>query len=314
VEKEFQILLYYKYVHIENPEEVMTWQRQMCQELGMTGRIIIAPEGINATAEGTTENTETYIRRVQEDNRFSGINFKRSFGTGNAFPKLSVKVRSEIVGLKLGDKDINPNEVTGKHLSAEELHKWFESDQEFYIVDMRNDYEHASGHFVNSIFPKLTNFRDLPDVLPDLIHLKDKKVLTVCTGGVRCEKASGFLVANGFSDVYQLKDGIVSYMERYPNQHFLGKLYVFDNRILMGFNTDSSEHIIVGRCVKCSKSEETYTNCAYSPCHLQLICCDDCLAAHDCAIYCSEKCEHAQEAISDISLIHTLKQAAIVTF
>lgn len=311
MEKEFQILLYYKYVHIENPDEVMAWQREICQELGMTGRIIIAQEGINGTAEGTKENTEEYIKRLQADPRFADINFKRSFGTGNAFPKLSIKLRSEIVGLRLGEKDINPNQITGKYLGVEELHDWFERGEEFYIVDMRNDYEHASGHFVNSILPKLTNFRDLPDILADLSHLKDKKVLTVCTGGVRCEKASGFLVANGFSDVYQLKDGIVSYMERYPNQHFLGKLYVFDNRILMGFNTNAPEHVVVGRCVKCNKPEETYTNCAYSPCHLQLICCDECLTANNGTIYCSAECELNQKNLVDPSIIHSLKLAGI---
>lgn len=288
--EEYQILLYYKYVNIENPEEVMAWHKEMCQELRLKGRIIIAHEGINGTCEGTKENTEEYIRRMQKDERFADIKFKRSFGTGNAFPKLSIKVRPEIVSLKLGDKDINPNEVTGKYLSVEELHSWFENNEEFYIVDMRNDYEHASGHFVNSIFPKITNFRDLPTVLKDLEHLKDKKVLTVCTGGVRCEKASGFLVANGFSDVYQLKDGIVSYMEAYPNQHFLGKLYVFDNRILMGFNTDAADHVIVGRCYKCDKPSENYSNCKYLPCHKQLICCEQCLEANNQEIFCSDEC------------------------
>lgn len=107
--------------------------------------------------------------------------------------------------------------------------------------------------------------------------MKDKKILTVCTGGVRCEKASGFLVANGFSDVYQLSGGIVSYMEKYPNEHFKGKLYVFDQRVLMGFNTNDPEHEIVGRCEKCDKKSEHYINCDTVGCHRHFILCEKCI-------------------------------------
>src|SRR6185369_5737909 len=116
-----------------------------------------------------------------------------------------------------------PNKLTGKRLKPEELHDWINSDKEFYIVDMRNGYEHLAGYFKGSILPAMDNFRDLPAFLKQIEHLKNKTVLTVCTGGVRCEKASGYLLANGFSDVYQLDGGIVTYMESYPNEDFLGK-------------------------------------------------------------------------------------------
>ena len=170
----------------------------------MKGRIIIAAEGLNGTVEGLLEHTQQYVEEMRKDLRFADMNFKRSPGTGQAFPKLSVKARSEIVSAHLGDEDVNPNEMTGKYLSAEELYNWIHSDKEFYIVDMRNDYEHSVGFFRNSILPPLKNFRDLPKILPSLTHLKNKTVVTVCTGGVRCEKASGFLVKHGFTDVYQL--------------------------------------------------------------------------------------------------------------
>jgi UPF0176 protein len=114
--------------------------------------------------------------------------------------------------------------------------------------------------------------------------------VTVCTGGVRCEKASGFLVENDFPNIYQLKGGIVSYMEKYPNQHFLGKLYVFENRIVMGFGDDtSSDYVMVGRCYKCNKPSEHYVNCANLSCHYHFICCEDCVEA-DGSAYCSEAC------------------------
>lgn len=269
----YQVLLYYKYTNIDNLAALRDEQIKLCKELNLKGRIIVAHEGINGTVEGLTEDTEKYIDELTSDPKFKDINFKKSIGDGNAFPKLSVKVRPEIVAARL---PINPNEITGKYLSADELHEWFKSGKEFYTVDMRNDYEYISGYFENSIFSGLHNFYDLPTVLPALENLKDKTIVTVCTGGVRCEKASGFLVLNGFKDVYQLKDGIQTYMEKYPNSYFKGKLYVFDNRLTVGFNTDDAGHEIVGRCYHCQKPADTYTNCEYDVCHYHYICCKDC--------------------------------------
>ena len=222
----YQILLFYKYTPIEDPEAVAAEQRRLCAEFGFTCRSIIAKEGINITLEGETAKTEEYIKIMQADPRFADIHFKRSPGTGQAFPKISVKVRKEIVSLGLGENDFSPTDTTGKYLQPEELHEWIHSGREFYIVDMRNDYEFDVGRFEGSILPDLKNFRDLRENVGVLASLKDKTVVTVCTGGVRCEKASGFLVKNGFSDVYQLYGGIVSYMEKYPNEDFKGVLYV----------------------------------------------------------------------------------------
>jgi UPF0176 protein len=273
---QYQILLFYKYVFIENPEQVRDEQRALCEKYGFKGRLIVATEGINFTLEGKKDDTEAYIKELEKDPRFQDINFKKSVGTGNAFPKLSVKARNEIVSAHLGTCDIDPNQVTGKRLPASELHKWFEEGREFYIVDMRNAYEHSVGHFEGSFTPKMDNFRDLPKVAEEIKHLKDKTVVTVCTGGVRCEKASGFLVANGFKDVYQLENGIVTYMEKYPNEHFKGKLYVFDGRTAMGFYTDDPKHEIVGKCVKCGTSSEHFVDCLTTYCGRHFILCEDC--------------------------------------
>lgn len=272
----YEILLYYRYTLVEDPELFCREQKLLCEKLGLTGRIIIAPEGINGTVEGSSENTQQYIDALLADPRFKDTQFKRSVGTGTAFPKLSVKARSEIVSAHLGEADVNPAELTGKYLEADELHSWIETGREFYIVDMRNDYEHSVGHFANSVLPPLHHFRELPEIIPQLEHLRNKTVVTVCTGGVRCEKASGFLVKNGFSDVYQLKDGIVSYMEKYPNQAFKGKLYVFDGRITMGFNTETAAHEVVGRCEVCASPSERFTNCADPTCHRHFIVCEQC--------------------------------------
>lgn len=274
----YQILLYYKYVPIESPEETMSQQRTLCERLGLKGRIIVAKEGINGTVEGTIDNTEKYISEMVKDSRFADIHWKKSIGTGDAFPKLRVRVRPEIVSTHLAERDIDPRVTSGKYLEPEELYEWIHgpNTREFYIIDMRNDFEYAVGRFENSIFPGMEYFRDLPKQLESLSHLKNKTVLTVCTGGVRCEKASGFLLTQGFTDVYQLKGGIVSYMEKYPNLDFKGKLYVFDKRLVMGFNTNAVDHEVVGRCAQCNESCERLINCIDDDCARHFILCKSC--------------------------------------
>ncbi|MES2315586.1 MAG: rhodanese-related sulfurtransferase [Patescibacteria group bacterium] len=301
---EHQIILFYKYVHIDKPEEVKAWHEEVCTKLGLTGRCIIASEGINATFEGTSENIKKYLHELerfqgtcpvkdregsQREPIFNGIHYKYSAGTGNAFPKLCIKVRKEIVSLHLAC-DIDPNQVTGIHLPPEELHEWIANKKEFYIVDMRNVYEHKVGHFAGSILPPIENFRDLPKVVEQIKHLKNKTVLTVCTGGVRCEKASGFLITQGFTDVYQLDGGIVSYMEKYPNEDFKGKLYVFDKRITMGFYTDDTKHEVVGKCDECGENSENFVNCNNPVCHRHFLNCHKCIEKNSGKSFCPGGC------------------------
>jgi len=278
---DYQILLFYKYLDLQNPEEFMKIQRNLCQKLNLKGRILISNEGVNGTLEGLVDDTEKYVDFMLNQPEFAGMDVKRSQGTGEAFPKLQVRVREEIVTTRLDQKDeVGPHKgVTGKYISAEELHNWIkDGKKEFYIVDMRNDYEYASGHFKDSVLLKnFKTFRDLPNVLPQLEHLKNKTIVTVCTGGVRCEKASGFLLKEGFNDVYQLHNGIVTYMEKYPNEDFLGKLYVFDNRFVMGFNLDSPEHVVIGRCTKCGKQSENYVDWKENGERIHGIVCQECV-------------------------------------
>ncbi|MDB4940143.1 MAG: hypothetical protein JWO40_568 [Candidatus Doudnabacteria bacterium] len=285
-----KIILYYKYVRIDNPQKLAGQQELICKKLGLKGRILIAEEGINGTVEGADVAIQEYIADLKSHPEFTDMNVKISDGVGKTFPKLSIKVRKEIVSSHLGAKDLNPIEVTGKYLSAEDLHSWIhDKSKEFYIVDMRNDYEQKGGHFAGSIFSGMQNFRDLQKVLPRLKHLQNKTIVTVCTGGVRCEKASGFLLKNGFNDVYQLKDGIVTYMEKFPNEDFLGKLYVFDGRVLMGFNLNDPRHVVVGKCDKCGETSENYINCADPLCHNHFICCKKCVTKNG-EGFCTLKC------------------------
>ncbi len=284
-----EILLYYKYASIRNPEKFAAEQRAFCEKRGLKGRIIVAKEGINGTVEGLIKDTKAYRKFLNSKKGFAKIHWKVSLGEGKAFPRLSVKVRPEIVSLSLvkaKDTDVDPRKTTGVHLKPEKLRQWFEKGEKFTIIDMRNDYEHKVGAFEGSILPPLKNFRDLPKALPKLKKFANDKVLTVCTGGVRCEKASGYLIKKGFKNVYQLDGGIVSYMEKYPGDHFKGSLYVFDGRVTMAF---PGKREIIGKCEKCGEKTENYADCTNQDCRTQLLCCMNCIRADK--AFCSDKCE-----------------------
>jgi UPF0176 protein len=290
---DYVIILFYKYVAIENPEELRKTQLDLCARLGLKGRIIVAKEGINVTLEGTNENIEAYLKEFLADGRFTNTHIKKSIGTGEAFPKLSVKVRKEIVTLGL-EEDIDPNQITGKHLKPEELKKWYDEGREFYVIDMRNDYEFKVGRFKDSVLMPVQNFRDIPKALSYIENLRDKTVVPVCTGGVRCEKASGLLVREGFKDVYQLDGGIVSYMEKFPASEFEGTLYVFDKRITMDFDTLNNlgrKHKVVGKCEKCDSFSERYVNCKNKQCNKHFICCENC-SEEDGKSFCGLECRN----------------------
>jgi UPF0176 protein len=282
----FQTLLFYKYTEIDGPEALKIEQQAWCEELSLKGRIIVSKEGINATIEGSLKDTEEYVKRLLGDTRFNGTHIKKSESSGKNFPKLSIKVREELVASGLGEI-----KRFADYIYPEELHTWIHSGKKFYVVDMRNDYETKIGFFKDSILAPFQNFRDLPKVIPVLEPLRDEVIVTVCTGGVRCEKASGYLLKEGFNKVYQLHGGIVTYMEKYPNEDFLGKLYVFDGRVVLGFNTEDPKHVIVGKCDKCGKPSDNYIDCEYLHCvgKRHFISCDEC-SVRD-GKFCSKGCK-----------------------
>lgn len=271
----YEILLYYIYTDIKDTEALRLNQKALCEKLNLKGRIIISHEGLNGTLGGLKKDTQAYIKACKNDPLLKEMLFKRSEGIENAFPKLSIKVRQEIVSGRLKEEDVNPTELTGKRLKPDELKKWFDEGKEFTIIDMRNSYEFDFGHFQNSIDPGMRRFEDLPQKIDALKKLNNKPILTVCTGGVRCEKASGYLVKKGFENVYQLDGGIVSYMEKYPGQDFDGSLFVFDRRQSTHFN--GTNHKAIGKCVYCGDTSERFKNCKDSSCNAKLIACKKCV-------------------------------------
>jgi UPF0176 protein len=273
----YVILLFYKFVPIEKPEVIRDEQKKLLKSLNMSGRIFLAKEGINGTVEGTKESVEGYKKALRANPLFADMKFKESEGTGQAFGgKIKIKVRDEVVTLGAGAFDI-PKE-TAYEMPPEELEALYASGEDFVVLDLRNDYEIAVGQFEKTVHPNLHNFRDLPKKLESIAHLKDKKVVTVCTGGIRCEKATCLLKKEGFTNIAQLKDGIHTYMEKFPARHFKGSLFVFDNRMTTPV-VEAPERDIIGTCIFCgTKSEDFYSDDSVRP-SAKIICCSDCIVS-----------------------------------
>lgn len=271
------IILFYRFVAIEKPEAVRDEQRALCEKLGLKGRILIATEGINGTLEGTSENIALYQEAMKESLFFGDMPFKESAGTGDAFRKLEVKVRPEVVTLGAGNFDIARE--TASEITADELQRMYDENDDFVVLDLRNDYEIRAGYFEKTEHPNLRNFRDLPEKMDAIAHLKKKKVVAVCTGGIRCEKATCLLKKEGFEDIVQLKDGIHTYMQKYPGRNFKGSLFVFDNRMTTPVK-DSPTREIVGRCAFChTPSEDIYSDDSLRPSE-KVIACAACVGTH----------------------------------
>lgn len=272
--KQYRVLLYYQYVKIENPEDFTAEHLAFCKELGLLGRILVADEGINGTVSGTVEQTEQYMKKMHADPRFADMVFKIDEEDEHAFQKMHVRYRPELVNLQL-DEDINPHELTGKYLEPKEFYEQMQDDNTL-VIDARNDYEYDVGHFRGAIRPDIRTFRELPDWIKENKEMLDgKKILTYCTGGIRCEKFSGWLVREGFEDVSQLHGGIVTYGKdpEVKGQLWDGQCYVFDKRLTVPVNR--VEHVVVGKDYFSGELCERYVNCANPECNKQIICSEE---------------------------------------
>ncbi|GAA5428732.1 oxygen-dependent tRNA uridine(34) hydroxylase TrhO [Lactococcus lactis] len=268
--QDYRVLLYYQYVPIEDGETFAQKHLADCKELGLKGRILVADEGINGTVSGTIEQTNAYMELMKNDPRFSSTIFKIDEAEQNAFKKMHVRYRPELVNLSLED-DVNPLELTGTYLDPKEFREAM-LDENTVVIDARNDYEFDLGHFRGAIRPEIRSFRELPQWIRDnKEQFMEKRVLTYCTGGIRCEKFSGWLVREGFKDVGQLHGGIATYGKDPEVQGDLwdGQMYVFDSRIAVPIN--QKEHVIVGRDWFDGSPCERYINCGNPECNRQML-------------------------------------------
>ena len=275
-----KIILYYGFAPIADPQAVMLWQRTLCETLELKGRILISPHGINGTLGGKMENLKKYAHATKEFKGFSKIDFKWSAGTGSEFSKLNVKVRKELVAFNTPDEvqvDITGVVNGGKHLKPHQVNELVEKrGDDVVFFDGRNAFEAEIGRFKNAIVPDIQTTHDFVAEIESgkYDHLKDKPIVTYCTGGIRCEILSAVMLNRGFKEVYQIEGGIVRYGQKYRDSGlWQGALYVFDNRMTLNFSEDA---VTLGTCVNCSEKTSQFRDCEGLGCKDLVLLCDEC--------------------------------------
>jgi UPF0176 protein len=260
----YKIILFYKFVPIADTETVMFWQRSLCEKLGLRGRIIVSTQGINATLGGDLKNLKYYTREMKAHSLFNGITYKWSNGTGDDFPKLRVKIKDELVAFGAADEvivGVNGIKNGGTHLKPDAVHKLVEEKGDDVIFyDGRNMYEAQIGRFKNTVIPKTKTSRDFIDDIErgEISKYKNRPIVTYCTGGIRCEILSAMMKNRGYTDVYQIDGGIVKYGEKYKDEGLWeGKLFVFDDRMQMGFSDKAKD---IAECDTCGAKTSRQVN------------------------------------------------------
>ncbi|PRY67887.1 UPF0176 protein [Glaciihabitans tibetensis] len=282
-----KILLFYCFTPLADPEAIRLWQRDLCESLGITGRILLSKDGINGTVGGELADVKRYLRKTRDYPPFKTMDVKWSEGNGDDFPRLSVKVRDEIVSFGAPHElvvDADGVVGGGTRLSPEQLHTLVD-EKEVTFFDGRNAFEAEIGRFRDAVVPDVATTRDFVAELDSgrYDHLKNTPIVTYCTGGIRCEVLSSLMVTRGFSEVYQLEGGIVRYGEKYGNDGLWdGSLYVFDDRKSIEFTGDAA---VLGSCVECSTATKRMENCGEPSCRQQLVVCDEHADAIRCAVH-----------------------------
>jgi UPF0176 protein len=282
-----KILLYYAFTPLADPDAVRLWQRDLAESLALSGRILISEHGMNGTLGGELRALKRYVRKTRDYPAFKHIDFKWSEGTGLDddgrsldFPKLSVKVRDEIVSFGApGELQIDQDGVVGggTKLSPEALHELVaERGDDVVFFDGRNELEAAIGRFHGAVVPDVETTRDFVALLDSgrYDELKGRPVVTYCTGGIRCEVLSSLMTSRGFGEVYQLEGGIVRYGERFGDDGlWRGSLYVFDGRGSVDF---SGRAAVIGTCVACGATTNRTANCMDASCDVEFVACASC--------------------------------------
>ncbi len=262
----YKVVSFYRYTYFDNPELIRDALGEKCAELRILGRILVASEGINGAFSATVEEADAFKKYLQSIQGLDGLTYREQSVPGHTYHKLVVRVRKEIVHFG------HPVDVrnTAPHLLPKDFHSMALAGDDVVLVDARNDYEAQVGTFTHAKTLSIRNFRDFPDVVSELKKVKEKKIVTFCTGGVRCEKASAFLREQGFEHVYQLDGGIINYVNQFPEGLFEGACFVFDDRLVSDVTTP------VGKCLHCGAKTSSYINCYNLDCDKLFLCCSAC--------------------------------------
>lgn len=282
----YRFISFYAFADIEDPDALRDAQRELCSTHGILGRIYVADEGINGTAAGSAEAIKAYCETTRQVKGFEHIDFKEEKVGRIPFADLRVRTRPYLVNLGEGN-NVDPHSEGGGRLSPQEWKEFFESGRKFTLLDVRNDYEAQIGHFEGAKIPPYEFFYDFPKWADELELDPEEPVLMYCTGGIRCEKFSGLLKRRGHKKVYQLDGGILSYASRVGGDHYVGDVFVFDDRM----SVDIGGGPTPGRCTHCDAPTTRMINCANVDCHKLHVSCDDC--ARESKACCTTACQDA---------------------
>lgn len=280
----YKVISFYKYVSVDNPELLAKEHLNWCMVNGVKGKVYLAKEGINGSVFGDDKTTTKYKVQLKSYNIFNDIWFKETLTDTIAFTKMHVRVKPEIVNSRLQNTRL---ENTAPKITPEQLLKFYEEKKDFIIVDARNWYESKIGRFKNAITPQITHFREWPKVVESLKEHKDKTIVTYCTGGIRCEKASAYMKEQGFKDVYQIDGGILNFIQKFPDTYWEGGMFVFDNRRVYEPNT-KEEMKYISNCHFCGKPTSYHINCHNLDCDKIIVCCHECKSKNE--YCCSDEC------------------------
>jgi UPF0176 protein len=287
---------FYCYFKIEDPAAFRNDLYRDLKELGVYGRIYVASEGINAQISVPTDNLDAFRNYIWAIKPLEGLRLNIAVDdNGKSFFVLDIKVRHKIVADGIEDPEFDMARK-GRYVNAEEMNRLM-SDPDTVVIDMRNHYEYEVGHFVNAVEIPSDTFREQLPMAVDMMKAdKEKNIIMYCTGGIRCEKASAYMLHRGFSNVFHLEGGIINYARQIKakgmESKFIGKNFVFDDRLGERITTD-----IIATCHQCGKPADTHTNCKNEGCHLLFIQCDSCAADYDgcCSIECRETYQLPEE-------------------
>jgi UPF0176 protein len=280
-------LSFYNYFQITDPKAFRDYLYKHLDELSVFGRIFVAHEGINAQISVPSNNFEAFKTFLYSIEPLNGLRLNIAVDDdGKSFWVLKIKVREKIVADGIADPNFNMN-TKGKYVNAKEMNQLLESP-DTVVIDMRNHYEYEVGHFDRALEIPSDTFREqLPMAVDMMKGNEDKNIIMYCTGGIRCEKASAYMLHKGFKNVFHLEGGIINYAQQIKKEgiesKFIGKNFVFDNRLGERITED-----VIAKCHQCGKPADTHTNCANDGCHLLFIQCSDCAKAYDgcCTVEC----------------------------
>lgn len=283
------ILAYYKFTPIKDPHEEVARHKAFFSTRDISSRIYISEQGINGQMSGTVQAAREYMDWMHARPEFETVEFKLHKHHEHVYPRVTVKYRAQLVAL---DAPANVSQA-GEHLSPQRWKQMLEKENERLVLDIRNDYEWKIGHFEGAECPPCETFRDFnkyAENLKDTVDKKNTSVMMYCTGGIRCELFSAVLKEHGFEKVYQLSGGVIKYGQEEGNTHWLGKLFVFDDRLAVPLS-EQEGGCVISYCHHCKKPNDTYHNCANMDCNELFLCCSECLERFQGC--CQEVCQHS---------------------